>query len=1224
MRARMLVVGAMAAASLVLALASSAGAGAPAPMQVAPAPRVPHGDKAVGQVAATASVAGAVVLAPRDNGALQRFIAQVSDRSSPMYGQYLAPGAFARRFGPTAGTISAVRSQLQAQGLRVTSVAANGMLVNFSGSARTVQGAFHTHLENYRRSNGTIGRQTTEPVTLPATVAPHVAAVIGLNNLVQEHALGPVRRSAHARAHTAGAATSASFAHPAGSPTPCAAARNDATKNGGLTDDAIANAYGAFGLYGQGDFGAGQRVAIYENEPFLPSDIQTFDTCYFGASSAAAMIKRLNVIPVDGGQPNGPGSGEANLDVEDVSAVAPGAAIDVYEGPFNGDNADVYDSLDEYTAIIDADRDQVISTSWGVCEQLAQQGQPGLQEAENLLFEQAAAQGQSVFSSSGDNGSDDCNTFETPTVASGQNPVSVDDPSSQPYVVSVGGTTITDASTQPPGEQVWNDGPNGGADGGGISESWAMPAWQHTATVPGVPFPGGADYANANSVEQQFGYPQNFCQNTVAGASATTPCRVVPDVSAQADEFTGAVTVFSVANGGNGWATVGGTSSSAPLWAAMLALVNSSAACTAHSSTAHGVGFVSPLLYDVASQPAEYAASFSDITNGNNDVYGLDNGLVFPATAGYDLASGLGSPQLTGSGGSAGLAYYLCTAAAATSGRPVVSDVSPATGSVAGGEKVTITGSGFEAGGKSVVAGIQVGSASLAGGAFKVTSPTSIIATLPPAKNTLPPDATAPQDGAGPADVIVVVNGGATSAPGPDAVFQYVDTSAGGTVPSLTGMSPSGGLETNPAPVTILGSGLTGATKVTFGGVAATGLTVLGPNELSVTPPAFSSRTACAPLPTTGVFAGENASNDICQVQVRVSNANGASAPGTILPPPEGTFALTNLGTLVLPPGCNCEQGAGPTEYDYVPAPKVASISTSGGPADLASEGGTTTVTATGAGFDPLAIDWADFGDPTQADSQDIDYAFVSGTELQVVAPPEPQTVGPQKIPFSVRTLGGQSNQVTALYAGVPTVTGVLNTASATQLNGVSGGPDTGGTPIRVTGQGFAGQLVAPLQFVDTKASGTSFGTQYTFTVISDSRLTAQTVSQSAALVDVQACTVSGCSANSPADEFWLYPPGNPSVSAISPTSGPAAGGTATTITGANLGCPIGVSFGSAAATTFKSVKTAGLDCGSTEKIKATSPAGTSGAKVPVTVTTVESFFTGAGRSPTTATFTYK
>ena len=1222
----MLVVGAVTIALLVLALASSAGAGAPPPMQVAAAPRVPHGDTAVGQVASTASVAGAVVLQPRDNAALQQFIAQVGDRSSPLYHQYLAPGAFARRFGPTAATIDAVRAQLQAQGLRVTSVSANGLLVNFSGSARTVQGAFHTHLENYRRSNGTIGRQTTTPVTLPAAVAPHVAAVIGLNNLVQEHALdstGPVRRSAHARPHAA-AVTSASFAHPAGSPTPCAAARNDATKNGGLTDDAIANAYGAFGLYGQGDFGAGQRVAIYENEPFLPSDIQTFDTCYFGASAAAAMVKRLNTIPVDGGQPSGPGSGEANLDVEDVSAVAPGATIDVYEGPFNGDNADVYDSLDEYTAIIDADRDQVISTSWGVCEQLAQQGQPGLQEAENLLFEQAAAQGQSVFSSSGDNGSDDCNTFETPTVASGQNPVSVDDPSSQPYIVSVGGTTITDASTQPPGEQVWNDGPNGGADGGGISESWEMPAWQRTATVPGVPFPGSADYTNANAVEQQFGYPQNFCQNTVAGAGATTPCRVVPDVSAQADEFTGAVTVYSVANPGNGWATVGGTSSSAPLWAAMLALVNSSAACTAHSSTANGVGFVSPLLYAVASQPAEYAASFHDITSGNNDVYGLDNGLVFPATTGYDLASGLGSPQLTGSGGTAGLAYYLCSAAAATSGRPVVSDISPPTGSVAGGEKITVTGSGFEAGGKSVVAAVQVGSASLGAGAFKVTSPTSITATLPPAKDTLPPDATAPQDGAGPAEVIVVLNGGATSAPGPSAVFQYVDTSSGAAVPSLTGMSPSGGLESKPATVTLLGSGFTGATKVTFGGVAAAGLSVLGPNEISVTPPAFSSHTTCAPLPSTGVFAGENASNDICQVQVRVSNANGTSATGTILPPPEGTFALTNLGTLVLPPGCNCEQGAGPTEYDYVPAPHVSSISTSGGAADLASEAGTTTVTATGSGFDPLAIDWADFGDPTQADSQDIDYAFVSGTELQVVAPPQDQTTDIQDVPFSVRTLGGQSNQVTAMYAGVPTVTGVVNTANAKQLDGVSGAADTGGTPIRVTGQGFAGQLVAPLEFVDTKASGTSFGTQYTFTVANDTRLTTQTVSQSPALVDVQACTVSGCSATSSADELWLYAPGNPSVSAISPTSGPAAGGTATTITGTNLGCPIGVSFGSVAATTFKAVKTAGLDCGSTEKLKATSPGGTAGSRVPVTVSTVESFFTGAGRSPTAATFTYK
>ena len=74
----------------------------------------------------------------------------------------------------------------------------------------------------------------------------------------------------------------------------------------------------------------------------------------------------------------------------------------------------------------------------------------------------------------------------------------------------------------------------------------------------------------------------------------------------------------------------------------------------------------------MASDPAAYKASFNDITTGNNDIYGLDNGLVFPASTGYDLASGLGSPQLTGPGGKAGLAYYLCSYAPPRASRPVV------------------------------------------------------------------------------------------------------------------------------------------------------------------------------------------------------------------------------------------------------------------------------------------------------------------------------------------------------------------------------------------------------------------------------------------------------------------------------------------------------------------------------------------------------------------------
>jgi hypothetical protein len=1197
---------------------SAESAGPPGLRSIEAAPHVPVGASAVGAMQSSAVVSGAVVLKPRDNSALVQFIAEVTDKTSPLFHQYLPAGAFASRFGPSRSAISAVASQLRADGLRVTGVSSDGLLEHFSGTARQVDGAFHTRLESYRLRDGSMARATTSGVSLPSSIAGSVASVVGLDDLVQPQPVGILRPPASARGKIR-AATTASFSHPAGSPKACAAATSAAAAFGGLTDDQIAHAYGAFGLYGSGDLGAGQHIALYELEPFLRSDVRTFDTCYFGASGAASMLKRLNVIPVDGGQPTGPGSGEANLDVEDISAMAPGATIDVYEGPSPGANGTDYDPVDGYAAIIDADRDQVVSTSWGLCEQAVQLGQPGLQAAENELFEQAAAQGQSVFAAAGDNGSDDCNTFETPTPVAGQNPLSVDDPGSQPYVVSVGGTTIDDAASQPPLEHVWNDGATGGAGGGGISESWAMPAWQREATVPGIALPGSADYANADTIEKSFGYPSNFCQSAVSGASSSTPCRLVPDVSAQADEFTGSITVYQASVGG--WGTIGGTSSSTPIWAAMLALANASPTCASHPVTRAGVGFVSPLLYAVASNPGDYRAAFNDITTGDNDLYGLDNGLVFPATTGYDLASGLGSPRLTGPGGTAGLAYYLCSLAGSAS-RPVVSGLSPASGSTAGGEHITITGTGFESGGSPDVESIEVGAAQIPPSGFSVTSATTIVATLPPARDASPPLAPSPQDGAGPADVIVTLHGAVSSRPGPDSTFEYVDTSAANTVPSITGVVPTGGSESAPGKVTILGSGFTGATSVTFGGVASTSFTVNGPYRITATPPAYSSSTACSPLPSTGVYAGENATNDICQVQVRVANSSGSSATGPILPPAEGPIVVNSLGVLVPPAGCGCETEQGPTEFDYVPAPSVASVSTSSGAASLASEIGDTVVTVAGAGFDPLTIDWADFGPPAVESSIGTNYVFLTGTEMQIVAPAQALTVGPLQVPFSVKTMAGQSAPVTFTYAGVPDVTSVVNTANSTNLDGTYGAPDTGGTPIRVSGVGFEGQLLAPIVFSDA-VSPFSLGTQYTFTVNSNTSLSTQTVAQNPALVDVELCTVTGCSLDQPADYLYLYPPGNPRVTSVSPSSGPAKGGTKVTIHGDNLGCPLSVYFGKVKARSFKPVQ-ALLDCGSTTTVLATSPRGAAGAKKRVTVGTIESYFTRSGRGTSTAIFTYK
>ena len=1189
-------------------------AGSPVPQNVTAAPRIPAGARVTGAVPASTTQTAEVVLRPRDEGALTGFIAAVTDGRSPLFHHYLPQGQFASRFGPAQSTIVAVRSQLEADGLQVTGVA-DGLVIDVRASASQIARAFGTGLERVRLADGSIGQATTGAVRLPSSIAGAVAAVVGLNSVVRPRPLGLVRAAASIREDPA--ATAPSFSHPPGSPAACADARADAQAFGGLTDDQIANAYGAFGLYGAGDLGAGQHIAIYELEPFLASDVKTFDTCYFGAGAASQMQKRLRVIPVDGGQPAGPGSGESILDVEDVSAVAPGASIDVYEGPSPSADGAVYDPVDPYAAIIGADRDQVVSTSWGLCEQAVQLGQPGLQQAENVLFEQAAAQGQSIFAAAGDNGSDDCNTFETSSPVPGQNPVSVDDPGSQPYVVSAGGTTIDDA-TQPPLEHVWNDGADGGGGGGGISMSWQMPAWQADARVPGIVRPG-AGYAQSNAVEKQFGYPQNFCQAYLSGATSATPCRTVPDVSAQADEYTGAITVYSSsfesASTPDGWGTIGGTSSAAPLWAAMLALVNASPTCAAKATTRAGVGFASPLLYAVASDPAAYHASFTDITAGNNDIYGLDDGQVFPATPGYDLASGLGSPQLTAPGDKAGLAFYLCSYGGVAS-RPAVTNLTPQVLPTVGGT-VQITGSGFETANGADVAGIQVGSWQVLAGGFTVNSNTSITATFPPAADTVPASSPRPQDGAGPASVIVTVKAGESSAPGPNSTIEYVDTAGTSAVPSITGVIPYGGSESVPGKVIILGSGFADATSVAFGGVAANGFTVNSPYRITVTPPAYSPRTACSPLPTGGVYAGEDAGNDICQVQVQVTNIHGSSAVGRILPPLEGAIALNSMGTLVAPPGCGCETEPGPTEFDYVPAPAITSVSTStGDPGSLASEAGGTLITVTGKGFNPLTIEWADFGAPGLESSVDTGYAYLTGTEMQIAAPPEPLSIEPAAIPLSVRSLAGQSPGSSVAYAGVPQVTAALNTA--TRRNGAA---DTGGAPMAINGRGF-GQAVGPLEFVDTKAPQI-FATQYTYDVRNDSSISTESVASNPGLDDVEVCSVTACSLNPPADYFYLYPPGNPKVTSVTPASGRASGGTKVTISGQNLGCVTGVFFGKLAAKKFSNAQ-AILDCGSTTLVSAVSPPGKAGTKVKVTITTVESDFTGSGRSSSTAFFSYR
>jgi hypothetical protein len=467
--------------------------------------------------------------------------------------------------------------------------------------------------------------------------------------------------------------------------------------------------------------------------------------------------------------------------------------------------------------------------------------------------------------------------------------------------------------------------------------------------------------------------------------------------------------------------------------------------------------------------------------------------------------------------------------------------------------------------------------------------------------------------------VIVTLAHGASSTPGPRSRFTYV---AGGrrSAPAVAAVTPTGGPRNASRIVTVLGSGFQDVRSVTFGGVRARGFTVHGPDRITVRYPRISPATACARLPHSGVYAGQTTSNDVCQVQVRVRTSGGVSAPARIRPPLEGPLWRNAMGVL-LHPACGCEVAQASDEFDYLPRPRIDSVSTSGGPATLASERGGSVITVKGAGLDPLDIDWANFGDPARASSVQVGYVYLSGTKMQIRAPRHEVTLGIARTMLSVKTLAGQSNARAVRYAGLPAATEVTNLRAPTRINGLAGAPSTGATPIEVDGLHFRGQILS-LAISSLSRTHQSAGTQYRFTVTGDTSLRTRTVAQNPGLVAVEPCTVSGCAKGSLQAGLLLYPPGAPAVTAVSPSSGPAAGGTPITVTGRNLGCPLQVLVGGRPATAVAAGKSI-LGCGSTTTVTAVTPAGSSGETAPVTVTTAAAAFSGrAGRSA--ASFSYR
>lgn len=554
------------------------------------APEVPAAAAAVSPLAGTTSLSVDVVLQPRDPGALSSYAHAVSTPGSGSYRHYLTEPQFVARYAPTSQTVGLVRRALVDAGLHPGATSADNLSIPVRATASQVSAAFAVGFRQYRVARGRIAYANTQAPQLPRSVAPFVQSVVGLDDL--NLAMPAVADSA--AAGTATGSPVAEVAHPAATsgPKACSAAVTQAEEQDAVTTDQVGTAYGFPDLYKQGDLGAGQAVALYELQGYGAKDVAAYEHC-FGVSTPTTTLN------VDGGPLADSGVVEADLDIEQVMGLAPGVHIFIYQGPNNG--AGGYDT---YRSIISGDQAKVISTSWGLCEPFT--GSSAAQ-AEGTLFEEAAVQGQTIVAASGDQGSEDClgdnETYDQ---------LAVDDPASQPYVTGVGGTSWTAYGTPPP-ETTWNEGPGccSGAGGGGVSSLWKMPTYQADAAGTGV--------INAYS----SGKP--------CGAATGSYCREVPDVSALA------LPIYLQYVSGS-WQSWGGTSLAAPLWAALFALSDASPTCAGRA-----IGFANPILYQIA---AAEPAAFNDVTVGTNDLTGKNKG-KYPALVGYDLATGLGTPNVS-------------------------------------------------------------------------------------------------------------------------------------------------------------------------------------------------------------------------------------------------------------------------------------------------------------------------------------------------------------------------------------------------------------------------------------------------------------------------------------------------------------------------------------------------------------------------------------------------
>lgn len=473
----------------------------------------------------------------RNREALTNLLHDLYQPGSPSYHKYLTPDEFAAQFGPAEADYQAVVNFAKAHGLKVKRTHSNRTLLDVEGASGDVEKALHVHLNYYRHP--TENRNYFAPDATPSLdLDTPVLAITGLQNF--------------------------SAPHPLVHPRTIAQPQTGSGPSGAYIGRDFRNAYAP----GVALDGSGQSVALFEGDGFSLNDITNYEIL-------ANITNRpvLTPILIDG-FPGGPIIGglsdvEVALDIEMAISMAPALSnIFVYESSPTSTIApnDVLNQM----AIDNSARQ--IGCSWGF----------DINTTTEQIFQQFAAQGQSLFQASGDS-----DAYSGP----------VTEPSDDPNVTVVGGTELSTGTNGAwASESVWNDN-DGVGSSGGISEVNPIPSWQ-----------------------------QGINMTTNKGS---TTFRNLPDVA-----LTGYNVWVEVTNESGNYQ---GTSCAAPLWAGFAALVNQQAVLNGQPP----LGFANPAIYNIG-RSTNYLNCFHDITAGNN--FNGSSPKLFPAVPGYDLCTGWGTP----------------------------------------------------------------------------------------------------------------------------------------------------------------------------------------------------------------------------------------------------------------------------------------------------------------------------------------------------------------------------------------------------------------------------------------------------------------------------------------------------------------------------------------------------------------------------------------------------